>query len=222
MPLFFQQQINPHTRLAIWKIEEEERFFQVPLQRSITHRHKRLQHLAGRYLLRILFPQFPLQLIQIADTRKPFLQDEGFHFSISHCGDFAAAIVSTENRVGVDIEVVWDKIQKVQHKFVSEEEIELVRSGWAVAIPDSKRLSHDSELLTLNAQLTLIWSCKEAVYKWYGSGAVDFKKHMQVQGVQLRDTGLFQTAMCFKKEPEQLLRLQSRFFDAVCLSFLVT
>jgi hypothetical protein len=47
MPLFFQQQVNAHTGLAIWKIEEDEGFFDVPLQRTITHPHKRLQHLAG-------------------------------------------------------------------------------------------------------------------------------------------------------------------------------
>ena len=73
MPLFFQQDIDDTTRLAIWKIEEEEAFFHVPLQREITHPHKRLQHLAGRYLLKYLFPDFPTELIRIADTRKPFL-----------------------------------------------------------------------------------------------------------------------------------------------------
>lgn len=208
MPLFFQQQVNEHTQLGVWKISESETFFNVPLQRSITHPHKRLQHLAGRYLLRFLFPYFPLELIQIADTRKPFLQDERFHFSISHCSDFAAVVVSTQNRVGVDIEVVGDKIQKVQHKFVSEEEMKVV--------------SNNAQLLTRNAQLTLIWSCKEAAFKWYGSGEVDFKKHMQVAQVQTYDGKVFQTAMCFKKEEDRMLGLQSLFFDAVCLSYVVT
>ena len=96
MPVFFQQQINENTRLGIWKIEETEDFFKgnVPLHRDVTHPHKRLQHLAGRFLLQFLFPGFPYELIQIADTRKPFLPGEEFHFSISHCGDYAAAIVS--------------------------------------------------------------------------------------------------------------------------------
>src|SRR5688572_33506351 len=84
MPLFYQQAVDSETKLAIWKIEEEEQFFldHVPLQREITHPHKRLQHLAGRYLLQFLFPDFPIRLIQIADTRKPFLEDEAYHFSI--------------------------------------------------------------------------------------------------------------------------------------------
>ena len=61
MPLFYQQDINEFTRLAVWQIAEEEDFFlqQVPLQREITHPHKRLQQLAGRLLLKEMFPDFP-------------------------------------------------------------------------------------------------------------------------------------------------------------------
>ena len=102
MPIFFQQDIDESTRLAIWEIGEEESFFlsQVPLQREITHPHKRLQHLAGRYLLKYLFPDFPVELILIADTRKPYLEDEAYHFSISHCDNYAAVVASKESRVG--------------------------------------------------------------------------------------------------------------------------
>ena len=112
MPLVYQQNINEATKLAVWHIVEEEDFFlkRVPLQKEITHPHKRLQHLAGRYLLTELFDDFPLELIQIADTKKPFLPNEAYHFSISHCGDYAAVIVSSINRVGTDIEIVSEKV----------------------------------------------------------------------------------------------------------------
>src|SRR6476620_10473041 len=115
MPIFYQQDIDTYTRLAIWKLEEAENFFlkKVPLQREITHPHKRLQHLAGRYLLKYLFPDFPTELIRIADTRKPFLEDEAYHFSISHCGDFAAVLVSKNCRVGIDIEITSEKVLRI-------------------------------------------------------------------------------------------------------------
>ena len=89
MPLVYQQNINEATRIAVWHITENEDFFfkKVILSNAITDPHKRLQHLAGRYLLTELYDNFPLELIKIADTRKPFLADEAFHFSISHCGD---------------------------------------------------------------------------------------------------------------------------------------
>jgi 4'-phosphopantetheinyl transferase EntD len=31
------------------------------------------------------------------------------------------------------------------------------------------------------AKQTLIWSAKESIYKWYGEGLVDFRRHMILQ-----------------------------------------
>ena len=168
MPLVYQQNINAVTKMGVWHITETEDFFlqQVPLQKEITHWRKRLQHLAGRFLLKELYPDFPLTLIKIADTRKPFLEDEAYHFSISHCGDYAAVIVSKEYRVGVDVELVNDKIEKIIHKFLSRQE---------------KTLLHPNDI---NTTATLLWSVKESVYKWKGSGGVDFIKHINIQSIE--------------------------------------
>lgn len=208
MSLFFQHDIDPNTRLAAWKIEEDEAWFleHVPLQREITHPHKRLQHLAGRYLLKKLFPEFPVSLIQVADTRKPFLEGEAFHFSISHCADYAAALVSRENRVGIDLEKVSPKVERVGHKFIAEEERHLFNTLSISALQLS----------------TLIWSCKEAVFKWYGAGEVDFREHMQVKSViELHETKC-RSIIAFKKTEEFFLTLENYFFDDLCLSFVVT
>jgi phosphopantetheinyl transferase len=166
MPLVYQQNINEVTKMGVWHITETEGFFlqQVPLQKEITHWHKRLQHLAGRFLLKELYPDFPLALIKIADTRKPFLEDEAYHFSISHCGDYAAVIISKQYRVGVDIEQVTKKIEKIIPKFLSKQEMELINT-------DAINLA------------TLLWSVKEAVYKWKSTGKVDFKKHIKINKV---------------------------------------
>src|SRR6266700_3640257 len=117
MPIIYQNNINEHTKLAVWHITEPESFFlqRVPLKKEVSHPHKRLQHLAGRYLLPALFADFPLEAIRVADTRRPFLDNEQYHFSISHCGNYAAAIVSATQRVGVDIEDITPRIEKVQH-----------------------------------------------------------------------------------------------------------
>jgi phosphopantetheinyl transferase len=169
VPIFFQQQVNDSTRLGIWKIEETEELFKanVPQHRDVTHPHKRLQHLAGRFLLQYLFPDFPYELIQIADTRKPYLPDEQYHFSISHCGDYAAAIVSKDSRVGIDIEIPTEKISKIMYKFLSAKEHELFH----LIEPDKDRIPFS----------TLLWSAKESVFKWHGNGGVDFRKDIQLK-----------------------------------------
>jgi phosphopantetheinyl transferase len=168
MPIFFQHPVNASTRLGIWKIEETEAFFKdnVPIHRDVTHPHKRLQHMAGRFLLRYLFPDFPFELIRIADTRKPFLPDEPFHFSISHCGDYAAAIVSRDMRVGIDIEIPVQKILAISSKFISAEERKIFEISDMVPEHVSKDI----------VRSTLLWSAKESVFKWHGEGQLDFKK----------------------------------------------
>lgn len=207
MPIFFQQDIDECTKLGVWKIEEDEAFFlqHVPLQRDITHPHKRLQHLAGRYLLQYLFPDFPTALIRIADTRKPFLENEAYHFSISHCTVFAAVIASTQNRVGVDVEVASGKIEKIRHKFLSRAEQDRV-------------LDHRG----VKEGLTLAWSCKEAVFKWYGLGGVDFREHMEIKTIITSSDSTSNSIILFKKNEDLFLDLHSYFFDGLCLSYVFT
>lgn len=218
MPLFFQRTINDTTQAAVWHITEAEAFFidRVPLHRSVTHPHKRLQHLAGRYLLRFLVPDFPLQLIQIADTNKPYLANEMYHFSISHCGDFAAAIVSSQCRVGIDIEKVTDKILRIQHKFFSAAEQKILMSAGDYA-------GKERGLPVLSAlDVTILWSCKEAVFKWYGRGEVDFKKHMTLQRIDFPTTTDCRVDIHFLKDATVRLPLAVKFFDPLVMSYVVT
>ncbi len=207
MPLIYHNQINSATKIGVWHITEAENFFlqKISLQRSITHPHKRLQHLAGRHLLLDLFPNFPLSLIQIATTRKPFLADEAFHFSISHCGDYAAAIVSTQNRVGVDIEIPHPKIECIQHKFITEKE---------KVILDLAN-TNDYNLLTM------AWSIKEAMFKWEGIGEVDFKKHMQIEAIN-KTSNVFVADCIFKKEIPIHLQVHNILVEGNNLSWVLT
>ena len=254
MPIFFQQDIDGDTRLGIWKIEEEEAFFlkQVPLQREITHPHKRLQHLAGRYLLKHLFPDFPLELIRIADTRKPFLENEAYHFSISHCSDFAAVVASRVNRVGIDIEIISPKTERIKHKFISEGEwnrVDGVSAFFQGKLEKDQQLSGSPSFWVNHRQpakenrkitenrgwatsedaavptiilSTLLWSCKEAAFKWYGLGGVDFREHMVVQHVIPSAPNWFKTILIFRKMEEVYLNVESCFFEELCMSYLVT
>jgi phosphopantetheinyl transferase len=211
VPIFFQHQINETTRLGIWKIEETEEFFKgnVPLHREVTHPHKRLQHLAGRFLLQFLFLDFPYQLIEIADTRKPFLPSEQYHFSISHCGDYAAAIVSSNKRVGIDIEIPVEKIGRIMHKFLTAKEHELFNLVAG---------AEDSSVINSYDEPTILWSAKEAVFKWYGYGGVDFRKQIQL----LKQNEGMETINCFFATNETELLIHYRQFDGVVLAWVMS
>lgn len=213
MAIFFQHTINDDTRLGIWKIEEQEDFFlkRVPLKREVSHPYKRLQHLAGRYLLPVLFEDFPIEEIKVADTRKPFLHDEKYHFSISHCGNYAAAIASSGQRVGVDIEIITPTVSRVAARFLNEPERALLEE-WKV-IPNV--------YLQL---LTVMWSAKEAVYKWYGEGKVDFRAHIRMQGTKIvvnPDETLNLKFLFTKNDPVEL-NIEVKLFENLVLAWVAS
>lgn len=212
MPLIYQQNINPATKLGVWHIAEAADFFlqHVPLQTQITHPRKQLQHLAGRYLLKELYPDFPYELIRIADTKKPFLANEAYHFSISHCGDYAAVMVSSMQRVGVDIELVTPKVALIKDKFLSVREQIMIN-----------KIESPYFNLLHGSLLTAAWSIKESLFKWYGNGQVDFKKHLNIDQIVLtRDSAI---AHCtFLKNKPVILDVHFLFLKDNCLAWVVS
>lgn len=216
MPLFYQHNINQNTRLAVWHITEAEAFFTqyVPLQSAVTHPHKRLQHLAGRYLLYFLFDDFPVGQIEIAGTRKPFLKDEQYHFSISHCGNYAAAIVSKDERVGIDIEIPTTKVLRVLKKFLSKNELvyfNLYNAAYNNNLATAEQIN----------QSTFLWSAKEAIFKWWGSGEVDFSEMMHIEHFELQHEGAC-TGWFKKSNTNTKLPLTYKQFNNLCLVYTTT
>lgn len=213
MPLFYQHIIDDDTRLGIWRIEEPKDFFTatVPANPLVSHPYKQLQHLAGRYLLPALQKDFPLSEIAIADTRKPYIPGEKYHFSISHCGNHAAAIVSSRHRVGVDIEYVTPRMQQIRQKFLAAEELAFLQQYEVLT-------QHYLQLLTV------MWSAKEAIYKWYGLGNLDFRRHMRLNGPLVFHSAneWIQIPFAFSKEHQVDLEVVAKIMDPLVLAYVKT
>lgn len=219
MPLFYQHDINQDTKLGVWHIEEPEWYFlsKVPLKRDVSHPRKRLQHLAGRFLLPSLFGDFPLADILIADTHKPYLENEQYHFSISHCGEFAAALVSRASRVGIDLEIMDERIERIREKFLTPVELQWARDQWAHAETAASGTAAGAEV----SMLTTLWSCKEAMFKWYGLGLVDFKRQMTLDGPILRTEDSLLLDFEFRKNQPLRLRVEVKLWDDLVLAWVV-
>ena len=180
MPLFKQWQ-DKNTTISIWKIEEEENFFlkKAGLKSDKKFLHRRLEHLASRYLLVQFLPDLVLDQIIISDSGKPHAPGHPAYFSISHSFPYAAVAISHDQETGIDIQVYQDKILRLQHKFLSDKE----------------------QLLFENdpQKITLAWTAKEAAFKWYALGGVDFIRHMPINDLKL--TGkMADLKMKFSKE----------------------
>jgi phosphopantetheinyl transferase len=175
MPQLYSHTINSTTQLAVWHITEPEAYFAevAAYTRAIAHPHKRLQHLCGRYLLRHMVPHFPLTDLVAEQNNKPFLPGHPYHFSVSHTADYAAALVSTTQQVGIDVEVYSRKVEAIRHKFLTLEEETMLVKGCSQ--------------LTEVQRLTLAWSAKESLFKWLGQAGVDFKAHLQLRHIIIAD-----------------------------------
>lgn len=176
MPLYYQQDINENTRLAIWEIAEDPAFFlpSVGLRYPVMHPQKQAQHLAAGYLLLQLFPDFPYHDMVYPAAGRPFVPGNHFYFSLTHSGNMAAAIVSKSVAVGIDMELISDRVLRVRHKFLSEEEWRWVGSY------------NGEEKRNL---LTLLWTVKETVYKWYNRPGTLFNREILVDSFELQTKG---------------------------------
>lgn len=161
MPIFTEL-LHKETIVHIWKITEPESFFieKTGLKSNIKSDKRRIEFLAGRFLLQQMIPEIDLSKIKISEIGKPYLEDDSYHFSISHSYPFVAVAVSEKSKVGVDIQVFRDKILRLQGKFLNEREMELT--------------NNDEQLLTL------FWSAKEALFKWKATGGQDFSEQLLI------------------------------------------
>ena len=77
---------------------------------------------------------------------------------------------------------------------------------------------------TLHLQMiTIVWSAKEAIFKWYGAGNVDFRKHMVLDGVIVTGSDEWITIpFLFKKDQNISLKVMARTFNDMVLAYVVT
>lgn len=169
MPIIKHWKDHKAQELIIWEITEEETFFtlETGLTSSKIHYKKRLEYLASRLALKILLPELKLEDIMIDSEGKPHIHNSELHFSISHSFPYIAVIIDNEKSVGIDIQTKQDKILRLQSKFLSEFEMELCNNNID--------------------NITLAWCYKEAMYKKYGKGGIDFKLHMPITSMQTED-----------------------------------
>lgn len=206
MPQMYTHSPNENTRLAVWHITEPESFFSgvIPGSKNIAHPHKRLQHLCGRYLLKHVAPHFPIADVVATQNNKPFLPGHPYHFSISHCDDYAAVMVSTERPVGIDVETVEERVLKIRRKFLTEREESMLVNN----CPD----------LSATQRLTLAWSAKETLFKWLGETGVDFKEHLILHAI----TGTHKTGFIdatINRKPGRILSLCYVFIGNIVLTW---
>ncbi|NNC94889.1 MAG: 4'-phosphopantetheinyl transferase superfamily protein [Chitinophagales bacterium] len=182
MPLHYLKE-DENFNLGVWKIEEQESFFLETLQLTefdkreldaINAQNKRAQWLASRFLLKKLLGTKEILHLIKDQYGKPHVDGSKYYFSISHCRNYAAVIISKIN-CGVDIETIETRIERIASKFLYEHEID----------------PGDENYCT---KLTIYWSTKESLYKLYGKKGLTFKTQLLVEPFEPADSD---TLHCF-------------------------
>lgn len=179
MPLLSHENLPYCGELGLWKIEEEEQFFQQKLPLSeqeqaelaaIKSAKRRLEWWSGRYLVHHMSGRAQRGACYKNEYGKPYLDASPFDISISHSHGIAA-VVAAPVSVGVDVQRIVDKIERLAHKYMRPEE--------SASIEAVNRLE----------QLHVYWCAKEALYKAYGLRELDFREHIAIEPFEFETDG---------------------------------
>ena len=125
---------NKDYTIILWTIEESKDELLEILnfnpdiieQISAFNSEKRtLEYLAVRCALKEVLPN---AIISYDNNGKPYLNNCNYNISISHTGHFAAIIISQSHSTGIDIERITERVERVKHKFLSENELSNIDS----------------------------------------------------------------------------------------------
>lgn len=166
MPAILKKQLNGSVSICLWQIQETEPFF---LQNYIIDKHdineiqnlklesRRLEKWACRAALAELTGDKKIS-ISYTSNGQP-ISPNGF-ISFSHTKDLVLVALS-DRPVGIDIELCAPRILKLKHKFMNQQEM-------IIFDPENSK------------DVTLIWCAKEAIFKWYAKGDVDFSNDILI------------------------------------------
>lgn len=155
--------------LYVWHITESVEELETWLELSAFSQARLLKMKSVNHQKAFLAVRQVLRQLNIADTDLTYNQNgkpslsSGVHISISHSFDYAVVVISEQN-VGVDIELIRDKIVRLSSKFCNERELRFTPTGYL------KKMEY----------LTEIWSVKEALFKMCNSRSLSFAQDMDV------------------------------------------
>lgn len=176
MPLYNTLTVDSATKVYIWKITEPEielaknialtQHCQVRMDGMRSQMHRRgflsIRHLMAHagYVDADLFYD---------EMGKPHLND-GNRISITHSHHFTGIIISQNKEVGIDIEMQRDKILRIAHKFTPIEEYRTIANNEALV-----------------RKLTIVWGCKESLYKIYAEPGLSFLENIVISDFSFDD-----------------------------------
>lgn len=180
--------LNEYTILGVWKIEEDISTLLGMVDLDVVDKKKyktfastsrKLEFLSVRALLAELLGREAR--IVYNKNNKPFLGDGSRFISISHSNKLTAILLSSNEKVGIDLEYMSTNIGRIAFKFINRKE-KITRE------PD-KRVYH----------LYLHWCAKEAIYKICDKEGISIKRNITIEPFDVKESGEIRGSVKTKK-----------------------
>ncbi|OJJ17880.1 hypothetical protein BKI52_28905 [marine bacterium AO1-C] len=183
MPLIHIEHKGPQCSWGIWEIEENSqelvdllspRASEANYLKYIEHEKKRCESAAARLVIKQILEQKQEEYFGILKdaNNKPYLSDASYNISLSHTDQYAVGIVHQSKAVGIDVEMIREKLLKISNRVLSQEEQQAVKG--------------DLEMLTV------YWSAKETLYKIHSKRQLFFNRDLIIDPFQLQQKGILQ------------------------------
>ena len=188
--------------LEEWQEESEVRLFlgsldRLPQNYELDSSQPKARRREKEALNQFLKMEYPNSEIIKDQYGKPHFKNKQPHINYSHSQSHFLWGEHAEFPIGVDVETERPQLLKVAHKFCNDVELEYTVNGKNLPL------------------LLAIWSAKESMFKAFGTGAVDFKEHMQIEPFELSDKGSLQATFRIP-ETRRLTIFYRRFNTSIC------
>ena len=171
--------LNEFSLLGVWKIEEDLNTLLSLVSLDIDEKKKykgfssnsrKLEFLSVRALLSELLGRDAK--IVYNKNNKPFLQDGSRFISISHSHNLTAILLSTNEKVGIDLEFMSTNIAALAFKFINRKE--------KVTREIDERRYH----------LYIHWCAKEALYKICDKEGISIRNNITIDPFKVNESGV--------------------------------
>ena len=193
--------------IAIWHITEttDELYALLDTEKydsqllGMKNEVRRAEWLAVRLLVKDLFG--PEAEVAYHPTGRPYLKNSTTHISISHTKGFAAVAYHHEVPVGMDIEYLSSRVERIALRFTTRDEASYIDR-------------HDESVRQMYHLIN--WSAKETLYKLFDSPSMaEFKEVFHIAPYALAECGTMNATVC--NAEKTLLAVSYRTFpEFVC------
>lgn len=169
MGVFLKTEILPECLLGVWEITEDYDTLYAMVNLATVEKAKlesfrnisrKQEWLSVRALVKNMLGK-DTRIIYNSEN-KPFVKGYTHNISISHSNNLTAVLLSSNKRVGIDLEYMSGKISKVADKFINSNEV----------------ITRNPELI--KNHLYLHWCAKETLYKICEKQDVNFRDGLSI------------------------------------------